>query len=198
MMNEKLNAAIVDVLNELCEFSNEIRTSKWDVFKLARKRSGEFVRYRDVKSEIGEIMDQYIEEHDYSCVKSFITSSKGEVYTEYVIITEEDEILDEDSSCMQLNVKSRGRVTIPAEKVREAGFEIGKNITVTKMLDNESNSDIMYFIGNTSIPDEVFDDMSVIDVYSVTVDKDSNIRLTVGNDIMNPHLQIEDGCLIIF
>jgi bifunctional DNA-binding transcriptional regulator/antitoxin component of YhaV-PrlF toxin-antitoxin module len=77
------------------KFKDLYTVNKYAVLKIARSRTGEFVRYRDVRDEIDEIIFDVANVLELDLEKRFMKSPEGNVYMEY--IPYEREVEDDDS-----------------------------------------------------------------------------------------------------
>lgn len=88
-MFEEVTAVVEEKLDKL------LNVNKYDVLKIARARTGEFVRYRDVRDELDQIIFDVADNLELDLEKNFVKNDEGNVYVEY--IPSEHEIEDDDS-----------------------------------------------------------------------------------------------------
>ena len=93
----KLSTRMFEEITSIVEekFKNLYTVNKYAVLKIARNRTGEFVRYRDVRNEIDEIIFDVANVLELDLEKRFMKSPEGNVYMEY--IPYEREVEDDDS-----------------------------------------------------------------------------------------------------
>ena len=93
----KLSTRMFEEITSIVEekFKDLYTVNKYAVLKIARNRTGEFVRYRDVRNEIDEIIFDVANVFELDLVKRFMKSPEGNVYMEY--IPYEREVEDDDS-----------------------------------------------------------------------------------------------------
>ena len=93
----KLSTRMFEEITSIVEekFKDLYTVNKYAVLKIARNRTGEFVRYRDVRNEIDEIIFDVANVLALDLEKRFMKSPEGNVYMEY--IPYEREIEDDDS-----------------------------------------------------------------------------------------------------
>ena len=93
----KLSTRMFEEITSIVEekFKNLYTVNKYAVLKIARNRTGEFVRYRDVRDEIDKIIFDVADVLELDLVKRFMKSPEGNVYMEY--IPYEREVEDDDS-----------------------------------------------------------------------------------------------------
>lgn len=93
----KLSTRMFEEITSIVEekFKNLYTVNKYAVLKIARNRTEEFVRYRDVRDEIDKIIFDVADVLELDLVKRFMKSPEGNVYMEY--IPYEREVEDDDS-----------------------------------------------------------------------------------------------------
>lgn len=93
----KLSTRMFEEITSIVEekFKDLYTVNKYAVLKIARNRTGEFVRYRDVRNEIDEIIFDVANVLELDLEKRFMKSPEGNVYMEY--IPYEREVEDDDS-----------------------------------------------------------------------------------------------------
>ena len=93
----KLSTRMFEEITSIVEekFKDLYTVNKYAVLKIARSRTGEFVRYRDVRDEIDEIIFDVANVLELDLEKRFMKSPEGNVYMEY--IPYEREVEDDDS-----------------------------------------------------------------------------------------------------
>lgn len=93
----KLSTRMFEEITSIVEekFKDLYTVNKYAVLKIARNRTGEFVRYRDVRDEIDEIIFDVANVLKLDLEKRFMKSPEGNVYMEY--IPYEREVEDDDS-----------------------------------------------------------------------------------------------------
>lgn len=119
-----------------------LNVNKYDLFKEVRTATGEFVRYRDVRDEIDNIIFNVADKLELNLEKYFVRNADGKVYVEY--IPYEHEVADDDSDICDeteiiesvpdnsepgdniyyTRIDSQGRIYIPLN-IRKI-FNIGK------------------------------------------------------------------------
>lgn len=134
----KLSTRMFEEITSIVEekFKDLYTVNKYAVLKIARNRTGEFVRYRDVRDEIDEIIFDVANVLELDLEKRFMKSPEGNVYMEYIPYErevedddsdiyddsdEEDKIdndsddSDEDELTYYTTVDSQGRIYIPSD-----------------------------------------------------------------------------------
>ena len=93
----KLSTRMFEEITSIVEekFKDLYTVNKYAVLKIARNRTGEFVRYRDVRDEIDEIIFDVGNFLELELEKRFMKFPEGNVYMEY--IPYEREVEDDDS-----------------------------------------------------------------------------------------------------
>ena len=189
MLSVEMKNAIREVLADLCADSNEIKVSRYEIFKMARERIDEQVNYKHVKYDVMSIFMDFLKENDYTYHARYV-KSENDRFIEYTIITEKYECED-----VSLEVQSRGRVTIPGETVRALGYKRGDVVDVMLCGMNE-NDELSYFIGN--VDEEIFDEYYEIKSFEVTVDHADRIRFSIGNNILTPMMMANNDFIQIY
>jgi hypothetical protein len=133
MLSVEMKNAIREVLADLCADSNEVKVSRYEIFKMARERINEQVNYKHVKYDVMSVFMDFLKENDYTYHARQVKSEDG-LFVEYTIITEKYECED-----VPLEVQSRGRVTIPGETVRALGYKRGDVVNVMLCGMNEND-----------------------------------------------------------
>lgn len=154
----KLSARMFEEVTEIVEhmLNDFVNVNKYDVFTSARSRTGEYVRYRDVREEIDSIIKDVAYNLNIELEKKFVRRADGAVYIEYVPEVAEDDddsdILesesdeqhveevedeDEDEDVFYTTISSQGRIYLPAD-IRER-FNINNiHVGITHDPDNAS------------------------------------------------------------
>lgn len=96
----KLSARMFEEVTEIVErmLNDFVNVNKYDVFTSARSRTGEYVRYRDVREEIDSIIKDVADNLNIELEKKFVRRPDGTVYIEYVPEMAED---DDDSDILE-------------------------------------------------------------------------------------------------
>lgn len=128
-MFEEITSIVEEKLKDL------YTVNKYAVLKTARSRTGEFVRYRDVRDEIDKIIFDVANVLELDLEKCFMKSPEGNVYIEYIPEREvedddsdiyddsdEDDKIDNDSDdsyedefTYYTTINSQGRIYIPRD-----------------------------------------------------------------------------------
>lgn len=154
----KLSARMFEEVTEIVEhmLNDFVNVNKYDVFTSARSRTGEYVRYRDVREEIDSIIKDVAYNLNIELEKKFVRRPDGAVYIEYVPEVAEDDddsdILEsesdeqyveeaedenEDEDVFYTTISSQGRIYLPAD-IRER-FNINDiHVGITRDPDNAS------------------------------------------------------------
>lgn len=154
----KLSARMFEEVTEIVEhmLNDFVNVNKYDVFTSARSRTGEYVRYRDVREEIDSIIKDVAYNLNIELEKKFVRRPDGAVYIEYVPEVAEDDddsdILEsesdeqhveeaedenEDEDVFYTTISSQGRIYLPAD-IRER-FNINDiHVGITHDPDNAS------------------------------------------------------------
>ena len=134
----KLSTRMFEEITSIVEekFKDLYTVNKYAVLKIARNRTGEFVRYRDVRDEIDEIIFDVANVLELDLEKRFMKSPEGNVYMEYIPYerevedddsdiyddSDEDDKIDNDSDdsdedelTYYTTVDSQGRIYIPSD-----------------------------------------------------------------------------------
>ena len=133
----KLSTRMFEEITSIVEekFKDLYTVNKYAVLKIARNRTGEFVRYRDVRDEIDKIIFDVADVLELDLVKRFMKSPEGNVYMEYIPYehetedddsdiydeSDEDDKIDEDSDVYEdeltyyTTIDSQGRIYIPRD-----------------------------------------------------------------------------------
>ena len=134
----KLSTRMFEEITSIVEekFKDLYTVNKYAVLKIARSRTGEFVRYRDVRDEIDEIIFDVANVLELDLEKRFMKSPEGNVYMEYIPYerevedddsdiyddSDEDDKIDNDSDdsdedelTYYTTVDSQGRIYIPSD-----------------------------------------------------------------------------------
>lgn len=133
----KLSARMFEEVTEIVErmLNDFVNVNKYDVFTSARSRTGEYVRYRDVREEIDSIIKDVADNLNIELEKKFVRRPDGTVYIEYVpegrrdsgilesesdeqhVEEAEDENEDEseDEDAFYTTISSQGRIYIPSD-----------------------------------------------------------------------------------
>ena len=134
----KLSTRMFEEITSIVEekFKDLYTVNKYAVLKIARNRTGEFVRYRDVRDEIDKIIFDVADVLELDLVKRFMKSPEGNVYMEYIPYerevedddsdiyddSDEDDKIDNDSDdsdedelTYYTTVDSQGRIYIPSD-----------------------------------------------------------------------------------
>lgn len=158
----KLSARMFEEVTEIVEhmLNDFVNVNKYDVFTSARSRTGEYVRYRDVREEIDSIIKDVADNLNIELEKKFVRRPDGTVYIEYVPEMAEDDddsdILEaesdeqcveesenesedesEDEDVFYTTISSQGRIYLPVD-IRER-FDINDvHVDITHDPDNAS------------------------------------------------------------
>lgn len=190
--------ALTTALKEEIEFLVENliidgkKINKYDVLTTARKNLGEFVRYRDVRDDIEDIIYEIADRERVDLDISYEESDDGRTFKIYTIVDDLDDdsdLLDDnnsddsndsnDSDNIEVKVKldSRNRVTIPVNMVHAAGFIPEDMVGV--FIDSSKEARLRIYtedeLDNFSVADPIFDNV----VNMVTVESNGVIRFTV-------------------
>ena len=92
-LSTRMSNEIANVVER--KFQGFLNVNKYDLFKEARTATGEFVRYRDVRDEIDNIIFNVADKLELNLEKYFVRNADGKVYVEY--IPYEHEVADDDS-----------------------------------------------------------------------------------------------------
>lgn len=92
-LSTRMSNEIANVVER--KFQGFLNVNKYDLFKEARTATGEFVRYRDVRDEIDNIIFNVADKLELDLEKYFVRNADGKVYVEY--IPYEHEVADDDS-----------------------------------------------------------------------------------------------------
>lgn len=92
-LSTRMSNEITNVVER--KFQGFLNVNKYDLFKEARTATGEFVRYRDVRDEIDNIIFNVADKLELDLEKYFVRNADGKVYVEY--IPYEHEVADDDS-----------------------------------------------------------------------------------------------------
>lgn len=92
-LNTRMSAEIANIVER--KFKGFLTVNKYDTFREARTVTGEFLRYRDVRDEIDNIIFDIADKLELDLEKSFVRNVDGKVYVEY--IPYEHEVADDDS-----------------------------------------------------------------------------------------------------
>lgn len=133
----KLSTRMFEEITSIVEekFKDLYTVNKYAVLKIARNRTGEFVRYRDVRDEIDKIIFDVADVLELDLEKRFMKSPEGNVYMEYIPYerevedddsdiydeSDEDDKIDEDSDVYEdeltyyTTIDSQGRIYIPRD-----------------------------------------------------------------------------------
>ena len=133
----KLSTRMFEEITSIVEekFKDLYTVNKYAVLKIARNRTGEFVRYRDVRDEIDKIIFDVADVLELDLEKRFMKSPEGNVYMEYIPYerevedddsdiydeSDEDNKIDEDSDVYEdeltyyTTIDSQGRIYIPRD-----------------------------------------------------------------------------------
>ena len=137
----KLSTRMFEEITSIVEekFKDLYTVNKYAVLKTARNRTGEFVRYRDVRNEIDEIIFDVANVLALDLEKRFMKSPEGNVYMEYIPYeravedddsdiyddSDEDDKInndsddsddsDEDELIYYTTIDSQGRIYIPSD-----------------------------------------------------------------------------------
>ena len=136
----KLSTRMFEEVTEIVErmLNDFVNVNKYDVFTSARSRTGEYVRYRDVREEIDSIIKDVAYNLNIELEKKFVRRPDGAVYIEYVPEVAEDDddsdILEsesdeqhveeaedesedesEDEDAFYTTISSQGRIYIPSD-----------------------------------------------------------------------------------
>lgn len=137
----KLSTRMFEEITSIVEekFKDLYTVNKYAVLKIARNRTGEFVRYRDVRDEIDEIIFDVANVLKLDLEKRFMKSPEGNVYMEYIPYeravedddsdiyddSDEDDKIDNDSDdsddsdedelIYYTTIDSQGRIYIPSD-----------------------------------------------------------------------------------
>lgn len=134
----KLSTRMFEEITSIVEekFKDLYTVNKYAVLKIARNRTGEFVRYRDVRNEIDEIIFDVANVLELDLEKRFMKSPEGNVYMEYIPYereaedddsdiyddSDEDDKIDNDSDdsdedelIYYTTIDSQGRIYIPSD-----------------------------------------------------------------------------------
>ena len=171
------------------------KINKYDVLTTARKNLGEFVRYRDVRDDIEDIIYEIADRERVDLDISYEESDDGRTFKIYTIVDDLDDdsdLLDDndsdasddsddsnDSDNIEVKVKldSRNRVTIPVNMVQAAGFIPDDMVGV--FIDSSEEARLRIYtedeLDNFSVTDPIFNDV----VNMVTVESNGVIRFTV-------------------
>ena len=193
--------ALTTALKEEIEFLVENliidgkKINKYDVLTTARKNLGEFVRYRDVRDDIEDIIYETADRERVDLNVSYEESNDGRTFKVYTIVDDLDDdsdLLDDndsddsddsddsnDSDNIEVKVKldSRNRVTIPVNMVQAAGFIPEDMVGV--FIDSSEEARLRIYtedeLDNFSVTDPIFDNV----VNMVTVESNGVIRFAV-------------------
>lgn len=133
----KLSTRMFEEITSIVEekFKDLYTVNKYAVLRIARNRTGEFVRYRDVRDEIDKIIFDVADVLELDLEKRFMKSPEGNVYMEYIPYerevedddsdiydeSDEDDKIDEDSDEYEdeltyyTTIDSQGRIYIPRD-----------------------------------------------------------------------------------
>ena len=163
-LSETMENEIVNQLNEICADSTNIVLSKYEIFKAARNKVNDIVNYRNVRSEVRDIIENFLMTNKYS----FTTRWNGK-FTEYFITTEDNEVT--------LTKGSRDRILIPKNLVEAAGLKAGDK-AVFEIYATADYDEYFYLY---DLNDCVLDSKLVnyCGAIQYTVEKNGHIRMTV-------------------
>lgn len=154
----KLSTRMFEEVTEIVEhmLNDFVNVNKYDVFTSARSRTGEYVRYRDVREEIDNIIKDVADNLNIELEKKFVRRPDGTVYIEYVPemaeddddsdileaesdeqYVEESEDESEDEDVFYTTISSQGRIYLPAD-IRERFGINDIHVGITHDPDNAS------------------------------------------------------------
>lgn len=196
--------ALTTALKEEIEFLVENliidgkKINKYDVLTTARKNLGEFVRYRDVRDDIEDIIYEIADRERVDLDISYEESDDGRTFKIYTIVDDLDDdsdLLDDNDSDdfddsndsndsdasdnieVKVKLDSRNRVTIPVNMVHAAGFIPEDMVGV--FIDSSEEARLRIYtedeLDNFSVTDPIFNDV----VNMVTVESNGVIRFAV-------------------
>ena len=96
----KLSTRMFEEVTEIVKhkLNGFININRYDVLTIARSRTGEYVRYRDVREEIDSIIKDVAYNLNIELEKKFVRRPDGTLYIEYMYKDDDSDILKSESN----------------------------------------------------------------------------------------------------
>ena len=97
----KLSTRMFEEVTEVVKhkLNGFVNINRYDVLTTARSRTGEYVRYRDVREEIDSIIKDVAYNLNIELEKKFVRRPDGNLYIEYIMYKDDDsDILKSESN----------------------------------------------------------------------------------------------------
>ena len=96
----KLSARMFEEVTEIVKhkLNGFVNINRYDVLTTARSRTGEYVRYRDVREEIDSIIKDVADNLNIELEKKFVRRPDGNLYIEYMYKDDDSDILKSESN----------------------------------------------------------------------------------------------------
>ena len=96
----KLSARMFEEVTEIVKhkLNGFVNINRYDVLTTARSRTGEYVRYRDVREEIDSIIKDVAYNLNIELEKKFVRRPDGNLYIEYMYKDDDSDILKSESN----------------------------------------------------------------------------------------------------
>ena len=189
----KLSTRMFEEITSIVEekFKDLYTVNKYAVLKIARNRTGEFVRYRDVRDEIDKIIFDVANVLELDLEKRFMKSPEGNVYMEY--IPYEREVEDDDSDIYDDSDED--------DKIDNDSDDSNEDDKIDNDSDDSNEDELIYYTtivsqGRIYIPSDIrvkFD----IDATDTWVFRDPERKEIVLNGVdLTSEVNLEDHALL--
>ena len=188
----KLSARMFEEVTEIVErmLNDFVNVNKYDVFTSARSRTGEYVRYRDVREEIDSIIKDVADNLNIELEKKFVRRPDGTVYIEYVPEMAED---DDDSDILEAESDE--------QYVEESDDDSDKDDKIDNDSDDSDEDELIYYTtivsqGRIYIPSDIRVKFN-IDATDTWVFRDPERKEIVLNGVdLTSEVNLEDHAML--
>ena len=188
----KLSARMFEEVTEIVErmLNDFVNVNKYDVFTSARSRTGEYVRYRDVREEIDSIIKDVADNLNIELEKKFVRRPDGTVYIEYVPEMAED---DDDSDILEAESDE--------QYVEESDDDSDEDDKIDNDSDDSDEDELIYYTtivsqGRIYIPSDIRVKFN-IDATDTWVFRDPERKEIVLNGVdLTSEVNLEDHALL--
>lgn len=169
----KLTDAMFDELTEIItdKIEKNQKINKYEILREARANIGEFVRYRDVRDDLDEVIRDVANYRNVVLESYYTKTADGKVYKEYIVRDNDCDEDDDDSDIANSDI------------VNNDGCDEADDNH-----DNDENSnisdDVFYFIvdsrGRIYIPTNILAKLDIYKIVGIERDRDNNTIILNG------------------